>query len=373
MTVGCHIAIDAVGAKHSGAATVLQAVVGAALENQAVGRLTVFCSSAARRAFSLPDDEKLLVVDVPLGERGIAGRACWQHVSLRAATRAAKAQVLLCLSGGGLGPRHLPTIQLIQQSLPFSREALSTLGVLDYLRARTLGWNMRVSAVRSAGVAVQTETMKQQVVDRFGLDSSRVRVFEPAARPQGWSDGAPQLAEMRNTKDNARFLYVGNTSPYKNLAVLQRAMEHLGRRQIDARLFATIDRTHALAKLENVEPLGLLAPDVLGEAYRLATALVMPSLVETVGLPMIEAMAAGTPVVAADRPYAREVCQDAALYFDPHDHEQLAERLEAIDADRLIRQRLSEAARDITVNRSLKRGDEALVSWLVAFAGRGSQ
>ena len=53
--------------------------------------------------------------------------------------------------------------------------------------------------------------------------------------------------------------------------------------------------------------------------------MVFPSLAESFGLPLVEAMAAGCPVAAADRPYAREVAGPAAVYFDPLDPRALAE------------------------------------------------
>jgi glycosyltransferase involved in cell wall biosynthesis len=90
---------------------------------------------------------------------------------------------------------------------------------------------------------------------------------------------------------------------------------------------------------------------VLTEAYTLADLLIMPSLQETVGLPMLEAMNAGTPVLAADRPYAREICQDAASFFDPTDAGDLAFRIEALLADVSLRQALSRKGRDITLKR----------------------
>ena len=66
----------------------------------------------------------------------------------------------------------------------------------------------------------------------------------------------------------------------------------------------------------------------------------MPSLVETVGLPMLEAMSAGVPVVAADRDYAHDLCGDAALYFDPLDHTALAQTLQSLLASASLRERL---------------------------------
>jgi glycosyltransferase involved in cell wall biosynthesis len=63
--------------------------------------------------------------------------------------------------------------------------------------------------------------------------------------------------------------------------------------------------------------LGYLGGCALKAAYQLATVLVTPSLVESGNLILTEAMAMGTPIVAANRAYARDLCGDAAVYFNP--------------------------------------------------------
>lgn len=368
-----HLAIDAVGAKHSGAATVLNAIVDAAVRHPDVCRVTAFCSPASQRTFRLPGHDKLESVDVPLGERGPTGRAAWQYVRLPALVRRAGADLLLCLSGGGVSPRRVPAVLLVQQSLPFCDEALAALAAGERARARLLGWNTWIAVRRSAAVAVQTPTMARWVGRRLRVDPERVRVFEPCATLPEATCGAPELETLRATS-GARFLYVGNSSPYKNLGVLAAAMERLHARRVDARLFATIAHEHALALAPGVVPLGRLPMPVLREAYALATALVMPSLVETVGLPMVEAFQAGTPVVAADRPYAHDVGRDAALYFDPHDHASLARALAAVAGDGALRARLSSAGLEVARERAEARPYDALVTWLATLArGHGDE
>lgn len=58
--------------------------------------------------------------------------------------------------------------------------------------------------------------------------------------------------------------------------------------------------------------------DGVAAMYSAADALVFPSLTESYGLPLVEAMTIGMPIVAADRPYARELCGATGIYFDPH-------------------------------------------------------
>jgi glycosyltransferase involved in cell wall biosynthesis len=72
---------------------------------------------------------------------------------------------------------------------------------------------------------------------------------------------------------------------------------------------------------------GYLKNYELRNIYRLATAFVFPSLCEGFGLPLLEAMASGIPIVASHAPALPEVCQDAALFVDPEQPEDLAEAI----------------------------------------------
>ena len=81
---------------------------------------------------------------------------------------------------------------------------------------------------------------------------------------------------------------------------------------------------------ERVRFLGHVAYGDILRFYRGAAALVFPSLLESFGHPLLEAMLAGTPVLAADIPALREVGGDAALYFDPHDPADLARAVDEL-------------------------------------------
>jgi glycosyltransferase involved in cell wall biosynthesis len=145
---------------------------------------------------------------------------------------------------------------------------------------------------------------------------------------------------MRATPAGLRFLFVGQLVTHKNVGVAMRAMEDVRRSLPQAQLFLTGPPKHEYPPVEGVTYLGFVPDSALREAYRLASALVMPSLHETVGLPMLEAMDAGTPVLAADRAYAHDVCEDAALFFDPLDARDLAGALVEVARDQAMRREL---------------------------------
>jgi glycosyltransferase involved in cell wall biosynthesis len=98
--------------------------------------------------------------------------------------------------------------------------------------------------------------------------------------------------------------------------------------------------------------------EILG-FYRGAEALVFPSLIETFGHPLLEAMASDVPVVAADIPVFREIAGDAAFFADPHDAESLARAMEealfAPFARESLVKRGRERVREYTWDRSAQR------------------
>jgi glycosyltransferase involved in cell wall biosynthesis len=232
----------------------------------------------------------------------------------------------------------------IQQSLPFSREAIATLPFPARARIAVIRRMMAIAASRADHVVVQTETMAGLVGGKFRIEPARIHISSPGVPADVLSNPAPVRGEV-GAQQGLRLLYVGNCSPYKNLVILERALDALQRADVTAVLAATIEPSHRLGLRSDVEALGMLGRQDLLAEYRRASCLVMPSLTETVGLPLLEAMALGVPIVAADRPYAREICGPAALYFDPLEPASLLEAVGRLRDDGSMRSQLARSGR----------------------------
>ena len=150
-------------------------------------------------------------------------------------------------------------------------------------------------------------------------------------------------------------IFVGLLKPHKNVARLLRAFARV-RDRIPHRLVLVArhrdvrnvdrDALALAAKLgDRVELLDEVPFAELLARVRAAQAAVQPSLHEGFGLPAVEAMAAGTPVLASRAGAMPEVCGDAALYCDPESEEDIARALLALGTDATLRARLAEAGR----------------------------
>lgn len=117
------------------------------------------------------------------------------------------------------------------------------------------------------------------------------------------------------------FLYVGNAYPHKNVEMLARAASRAGVRCI------FIGKDDYFYKKLHIKPKTVSDAD-LANVYTHAEALVFPSLMEGFGLPALEALAHGCPVVASDIPVFHEILGDVPKYFDPHDENALVECLQ---------------------------------------------
>lgn len=203
-------------------------------------------------------------------------------------------------------------------------------------------------AGRATAVITDSEYSKAEVTHRLRIPAARVRVIPIGVGAEFRPDHPPEeVASVLSRYGIAEpyLLAVGNFLPHKNLARLVEAYAALPGTEI-ARVrlvLAGTPRGHgparpvtrdALARPGVILP-GFIAPEDLPLLYAGATALVCPSLVEGFGLPVLEAMACGTPVVCARAGALPEVAGDAALYVDPAAVSDIAAALRRIlqDAD----------------------------------------
>jgi glycosyltransferase involved in cell wall biosynthesis len=190
------------------------------------------------------------------------------------------------------------------------------------------------SVRRAERVIAVSQRTASDAVRLLGVDPSRIRVVHEAAAP-GYSprprDGLPLLAGRFGFDPDPRrpyVLFVGTLEPRKNVTLLIEAFAEL-RRHIDAQLLIVgargwldepIFAAHARSGVGNAARfLGSLGEEDLAVLYSHAGVFVLPSLYEGFGLPVLEAMACGAPVVCSNAGPLPEVAGDAALLLKPED------------------------------------------------------
>lgn len=170
-------------------------------------------------------------------------------------------------------------------------------------------------------------------------------------------------------------LFVGTIEPRKNLAVVLEAWRRLAERGSDPPLLVICGRYGWKSETDRSEVeeaeargwarhLGYVEDRVLAGLYRRATLVVFPSLYEGFGLPVLEAMRSGTPVVASDIPVLREVGGEAVLYAPPLDADAWVERVERVLADEALADRLRRAGLERAERFTWHRAaEETLAVW----------
>ncbi len=247
-------------------------------------------------------------------------------------------------------------------------------GLLSYLR-HVVPINVR----RSEKVAVVSRTTRIDVVERYNIDADRVVVISNAADSRFFS--ASPLSQSRRTElgvPDEYVLTVGTIEPRKNylnlLAAQQKAFE-LTRRPlvvVGRSGWQNRDEMRLLAELTEkgvvVPLLNALDSDLPG-LYAGAASVVYVPLYEGFGLPVLEAMASGAPVITSDIPSVKEVAAGFATIVNPVNQDEIAGALESVGGDTLdnIRER-----RDAASRYSWSESGTILVETLNQMAGYGA-
>jgi glycosyltransferase involved in cell wall biosynthesis len=225
-------------------------------------------------------------------------------------------------------------------------------------------------ARRARQVIAVSQATKQDIVELLGLPDERVTVVY---------NGAPRFAEQdlqkssRNTSVRARYrlperfvLAVGELDPRKNLKRLVAAVDYLRTRPKTSDLALVHAGPEGLLRRADLQGAGAGAVHFLGyvpaedlvELYRLARCCAYPSLWEGFGLPVLEAMAAGCPMVTSATSAPAEIAGETALLVDPMSTDEIASALERLWTDDGLRADLARRglarAREFTWERAAR-------------------
>jgi len=241
-------------------------------------------------------------------------------------------------------PPALPCPAVVTiHDLSFERGA-SMMGRLDRLTFRTM---VPRAARRAARVLAVSERTRRDLIERYGIPLERIVVT-----PNGVD---PAFAPGDGGRDGSYLLFVGAVQRRKNPLAAAAAAAELGLPLVIAGPRKEPELARELER-RGARLLGYVEKPELAQLYRGAACLVLPSRFEGFGLPVLEAMASGTPVVAAPEPALREVAGEAAVYAEP---EGLADGIRRAlrERERLIAAGL-ERAREFSWERTARRTAE---------------
>ena len=367
------ILIHAVSAKSGGAVTHIENLARALAKIERPHRYIFYVPPAQARMLAAQGNHDVVATDV--GAKPSWQRLWWDQRVLRRIAKREGVDVIFSFSDFGMLFPPCRQILMIQNSLHFSQlyheEILPRKSRRFRLELSLRRWLIRLSAQSSDLVMTASRSMLSDVRrfipipdDKLAVNHFGVPLEKFCDRNRNGNDGGQVADEVGGPgEEPLRLLYVSEYGEYKNFTTLLKAL--LLMKQQGTHDFHLTTTAHP-DQFPNSEIVGrqldkdlvshpLIAPHLtltgyvpygeIDQLYRQADLFIFPSLAESFGHPLVEAMAAGLPIVASDIPICREICGEGALYFDPLSPKDLSEKILALAGDPNLRHRLGKTGR----------------------------
>ncbi len=212
-------------------------------------------------------------------------------------------------------------------------KASTLLPILYYLKLFSYKYIISKGAKNAKKIFTPSNATKEEIIDHLKVNENKITVT-PEAADENFIN---HKSEIINKKYGKYFLYVGNAYPHKNLQNLLYAFKKTKEEIKDVKLILVGNKDYFYKKLEesasklNLEDdiifYGLASDKDLSFLYKNAICLVMPSLMEGFGLPIVEAMVNKCLVVCSDIPSLREIAKGNAIYFSPKNELEISNAL----------------------------------------------
>lgn len=335
-----HIVFNATASKMGGARTYLQHLVEGFRRGGYPVRLTFWLPPEQVTEFSSFECETMRFLSSPVSHSGIIRRIIWEQMILPRWLKREKADVFISLGNTATFLSPCKQIVCVRNSLYFSKLYLGKvrearrwrLWVSSRLHGLLTRLSMRVSEV----TLLPSVSIRDEILSSGFRDRKTFRVI-PYGKPEVDENSQPPQFPLKSSQE----VYLLNPSLsefHKNTNTLFDAFSEVLKSCPRARLILLPNLPEV--KKEAKERFGEKCiiytgtnPKDMSRIYELAHIVVYPTYCESFGHPLIESMARGLPVVAADVPINRELAKDAAAFFPPFDPQAMAERICDLMAD----------------------------------------
>jgi glycosyltransferase involved in cell wall biosynthesis len=277
--------------------------------------------------------------------------ADWEQIKLKRAVKAERIDLLHCTANTAPLSISVPLIVTVHdiiylENIDFKGTTYQNLGNL-YRR-----YVVPKVARRADLLLTVSEFERQNIIEHLKIPEDRVKVLYNGVSPQFHNRyTVDQLLEFKSTYKLPRdfVMFLGNTAPKKNTRNVIKAYVEYCRSDKDALPLVLLDYKRELvvkllqeldleAVIEKIIFPGYIPHHVMPLMYSAATLFLYPSLRESFGLPIIEAMACGTPVITSNTSSMPEVAGEAATIVDPFNHLHLADAIKLLAADKALRE-----------------------------------
>jgi len=328
--------MDGVGIRTGGAASLLYELVQHLPLARPSWNWHLFMLPRRFRDFDDPPVSAAVTIESVPNAHTASGRLNWLLRASRERIKSVEADVTFSIANIGQLWPGVPGVVLCHQPNAFFEEGLRGASILCRARMRFMRNLILRGARVSEAVIVQTESMRQRLQELEPRLASRLQVIPSGYRePSSALPVRPDLMANVLRSPHPRLIYVSHPSTHKNHDAIIRALPEIRKRAPTATLMLTLDPKNPpnasyatflqnitaevkRAQVDsNVVWLGILNSEEIRWVLRASDLMVYPSLAESFGLPLAEAMEAGCPIAAADLPYAHDVAGQAAEYFDP--------------------------------------------------------
>jgi glycosyltransferase involved in cell wall biosynthesis len=279
------------------------------------------------------------------GTRGHLSRLCWLQTSFRSSIVRDQAKVVYSTVPEGMmcPPKGVLQIVTVHDIIPIRFAALFP-RLVWYYRA-VVPFLLR----SSVAVICDSEYTRDDLLRWSGLGGLDTRIVAAGFDASTYNAVATPGETLPQGVESPYLLWVGDMRPYKNL---ERVLEAFASVRtpglslvvvgtIDARYYhGILETTQRLGLAESVHYVGYVSDGELACLYRHAISLVFASLYEGFGLPPLEAMASGCPVIASNTTSVPEVCGDATLYVDPLSTHDIADKMKQVVSSSSLQEQL---------------------------------